>query len=57
MIVNNVNDWMNELATALIHRDLKTIDELDNISYSWLQSSEERGAQQNLIEAAYEVLV
>ena len=54
--MNNVNDWMNELAEALRERDEDRVSELDNISYEWLQGSEERGAQSNLIEAVYEVI-
>ena len=54
--MNTLNDWMNELAVALRDRDEERVSELDNISYGWLQGSEERGAQQNLIEAVYEVI-
>ena len=54
--MNTDNDWMNELAVALRDRDEEKVSELDNISYGWLQGSEERGAQQNLIEAVYEVI-
>ena len=54
--MNTVNDWMNELADALRERNERRVSELDNISYGWLQGSEERGAQQNLIEAVYEVI-
>ena len=56
MFVNTVNDWMNEVATALRDGNVDALNELDNISYGWLQSSDERASQQNLIEAAYECL-
>ena len=56
MNVNTVNDWINEVAAALRDGDVDTLNELDNISYGWLQGSDERGAQSNLIEACYEVL-
>tara|TARA_B100001063_G_scaffold236758_1_gene256899 strand:+ start:578 stop:754 length:177 start_codon:yes stop_codon:yes gene_type:complete len=56
MNVNTVNDWINEVAAALRDGDQDTLNELDNISYGWLQGSDERGAQQNLIEACYEAL-
>ena len=56
MNVNTVNDWINEVAAALRDGDQDALNELDNISYGWLQGSDERGAQQNLIEACYEAL-
>ncbi len=56
MNINTLNDWMNELAEALREGDSYKLSQLDNISYGWLQGSEERGAQQNVIEACYEAL-
>ena len=55
-MINTVNDWMNEVATALRDGNEERLNELDNISYGWLQGSDERGAQQNLIEACYEIM-
>ena len=56
MNINTLNDWMNEVATALRDGNEQLLTELDNISYGWLQGSDERAAQCNLIEAAYEAL-
>ena len=56
IIINNVNDWMNELAEAIRDGDYDKVTKLDDISYQWLQPSDERAAQQNLIEAVYEVI-
>jgi len=56
MNINNINDWMNELAEALREGDYNKVSMLDDISYQWMQTSEERGAQSNLVEALYEVL-
>ena len=56
MNINTLNDWMNELAEAIREGNQEKLNELDNISYGWLQGSEERGAQQNVIEACYEAL-
>ena len=56
-MINTTADWMNELAEALRNGDESRIDELENISYGWLQSREERGAQQNLVEACYDVML
>ncbi len=55
-IINNVNDWMNQLAEAIREGDHDMVTKLDDISYQWIQPSEERGAQSNLIEAVYEVM-
>ena len=55
-MINTVTDWMNEVAAALRDGNEERLNELDNISYGWLQSSDERGAQQNLIEACYEII-
>ena len=51
---NTVNDWMNEVASALRDGDKDALRQLENISQGWLQGSEERGAQYNLIEACLE---
>jgi hypothetical protein len=56
MNINNINDWMNELAEAIREGDYNKVSMLDDISYQWMQTSEERGAQSNLIEALYEVI-
>ena len=55
-MINTVTDWMNEVAAALRDGNEERLNELDNISYGWLQGSDERGAQQNLIEACYEII-
>ena len=55
-MINTVNDWMNEVADALRNGNEERLNELDNISYGWLQGSDERGAQQNLIEVCYEII-
>ena len=56
MNINNVNDWMNELASAIREQDYDKVSQLDDISYQWMQPTDERAAQQNLIEAVYEVI-
>lgn len=56
IIVNNVNDWMNELADAVRNGDMETIIKLQDISYQWIQPREEAGAQMNLTEACLEAL-
>ena len=53
---HTVNDWMNEVAVALRDSDQETLLELDAISRGWVQTSEDRGAQYNLIEAAIECI-
>ena len=55
-MINTVTDWMNEVAAALRDGNEERLAELDNISYGWLQSSEDRGSQQNLIEACYDII-
>jgi len=47
---------MNELAEAIREGDCHKVSMLDDISYQWMQTSEERGAQSNLVESLYEVL-
>ena len=54
--VNTVNDWMNELAEALREGDIDKINKLGEMSYQWLQPSDERAAQINLCEAALDAL-
>ena len=54
IIVNNVNDWMNELAVALRDGDADKVIKLQDISYQWIQPREEAGAQNNLCEAVLE---
>ena len=55
-MINTVNDWMNEVADALRNGNEERLNELDNISYGWLQGSDERAAQYNLIEACYDII-
>ena len=56
MKVNTINDWMNEVACALRDGNDEALMQLENISQAWLQDSEARGAQYNLIEACFESL-
>ena len=56
IIVNNVNDWMNELADALRNNDPEMIVKLQDISYQWIQPREEAGAQNNLCEAILDTM-
>lgn len=55
MNINNINDWMLALAAAISNGDADAVSDLDNISEGWLQSDDERIAQQALIDAAYDV--
>ena len=58
--IHTLNDWMFTLVEAIQNKDQMTIDELNNVSAGWLQTSDERGAQLSLLEAVsdlmYEVL-
>ena len=56
MQINNINDWMLCLGAALSNGDELAIEELDGISRGWMQTDEERRAQQCLIEGAYDVI-
>jgi len=56
IIVNNINDWMNELAEALREGDYDKVVKLQDISYQWIQPREETGAQMNLTEAVLDAL-
>ena len=56
MTVNNINDWMTYLSSAIINCDYEMVEQLEGISRGWLQSFEELSAQENLIMAAYEAI-
>lgn len=56
MTVNNINEWMSMVAQAITEYDYEMVNELENISYGWLQPEEELRSQQRLIEAAYEAI-
>lgn len=56
--ISNVNDWMIALAQAIEEGTAETVaDELENISYGWLQDEESRGAQLLLLDSVREMVL
>ena len=56
MNINNINDWMIYLSSAIINCDYEMVEELEGISRGWLQTDEDLKAQDSLIYAAYEAI-
>lgn len=56
MQINDINDWMLAFGAALSNGDEATIEELDGISRGWMQTEEDRRAQQCLCEGAYDLI-
>lgn len=56
MQINTTNDWMLALGAAISNADEATIEELDGISRGWMQTDEDRRAQQCIIEGALDLI-
>ena len=56
MDINTVNDWMLALGAAISNADEETIYELDGISRGWMQTDDDRRAQQCLVEGALDLI-
>ena len=51
-----INEWMSQLAFAIVSYDDELIQNLEGVTRGWLQTSEETEAQMDLIEAAWEAI-
>ena len=51
MTINTTPQLMNKLAQALDDRDLDLLDQIDADTADWIESSGEKAARHNLIEA------
>jgi len=49
--INTTSEWMSAMAIALNNNDMEMAERLDRISSDWLQSDEERRAQNSLFIA------
>ena len=56
MQINDINDWMLALGAAISNADEETIHELDGISRGWMQTDEDRRAQQCIIEGSLDLI-
>jgi hypothetical protein len=51
MAIHSTPQLMNKLAQALDDRDLDLLDQIDAETADWIESSGEKAARHNLIEA------
>ena len=54
--IHGLNDFMVAAGNALEARDIDTLEALDNISNGWLQTEEERRAQETMLNAMMEAV-
>ncbi len=54
--IHTINDFMNAVAEAISDHDADTIERLGYVVEQWLQTDDERSAQNALLNAASEVI-
>lgn len=54
--IHTINDLLNAIAESITNRDARRLDWLRNQSEQWLQTEDERAAQNALLNAASEVI-
>jgi hypothetical protein len=57
MTINTTTQLMNKLAQALDDLDLDLLDKIDVETADWIESSGEKAARQNLIEAVRSAII